>query len=121
MGMLTPKEIASLRFHSRETLLGGWYDADEVDEALEDIEHTVAQLRGLALMHYVDVSNLMTRDYIRNIAFRTRNSGNAEWYSAGQVDAFLDRCSDAVHHLSIATLPFAPKVSEDIERFRPVA
>ena len=121
MGMLTPKEIASLRFHSRETLLGEWYDADEVDEALEDIEHTVAQLRGLALMHYVDVSNLMTRDDIHNIAFRARNSGNAEWYSAGQVDSFLDRCSDAVHNLSIATLPFAPKTSEDIERFRPVA
>lgn len=121
MGMLTPKEIASLRFHSRETLLGEWYDADEVDKALEDIEHTVAQLRGLALMHYVDVSDTMTRDDIRNIAFRTRNAGNAEWYSAGQVDAFLDRCSEAVLHLSMATLPFAPKVSEDIERFRPVA
>lgn len=108
MGMLTPGEIGGLEFHSRETLFGGWYMADEVDEALEDIERTVRGLRGMALSAHIDVSDAMTSNDIHGKTFRTvvRPDG-VEWYSARQVDSFLDECSQAVWGLSMSTMPIA--------------
>lgn len=40
--LLTPNEIRSKRFHTHRLAAG--YDMDEVDDFLEDVEHTVAAL-----------------------------------------------------------------------------
>ena len=127
MGMLTPGEIDGLEFHSRETLFGGWYMADEVDEALEDVERTVRGLRGMALSAHIDVSDAMTSNVIHGKTFRTvvRPDG-VEWYSAREVDSFLDECSQAVWDLSMSTLPVARerkwvRDGTEIKRFRTVA
>lgn len=40
--LLTPNEIRSKRFHTHRLAVG--YDMDEVDDFLEDVEHTVAAL-----------------------------------------------------------------------------
>lgn len=127
MGMLTPGEIDGLEFHSRETLFGGWYMADEVDEALEDVERTVRGLRGMALSAHIDVSDVMTSNDVHGKTFRTvvRPDG-VEWYSAREVDSFLDECSQAVWDLSMSTLPVARerkwvRDGTEIKRFRTVA
>ena len=127
MGMLTPGEIDGLEFHSRETLFGGWYMADEVDEALEDIERTVRGLRGMALSAHIDVSDAMTSNDVHGKTFRTvvRPDG-VEWYSAREVDSFLDECSQAVWDLSMSTMPIARERmwvgdGTEIKRMRAVA